>query len=138
MNRKIPFHELASLLAANCNISSEEAEEFIKSFFDLTTQALSEGESLRIKGIGAFELSDDKDDPIIFTPDETIAETINAPFALLSRKRYVTTYRKKLLLKSWRTEPREQLPNPNLSHRLKAPPSHLKKQWWKQLRLTIL
>ncbi|WP_367881413.1 HU family DNA-binding protein, partial [uncultured Duncaniella sp.] len=45
MNRKIPFHELASLLAANCNISSEEAEEFIKSFFDLTTQALSEGES---------------------------------------------------------------------------------------------
>ena len=54
MNRKIPFHELASLLAANCNISSEEAEEFIKSFFDLTTQALSEGESLRIKGIGAF------------------------------------------------------------------------------------
>ncbi len=82
MNRKIPFHELASLLAANCNISSEEAEEFIKSFFDLTTQALSEGESLRIKGIGAFELSDDKDDPIIFTPDESIAETINAPFAL--------------------------------------------------------
>ena len=67
MNRKIPFHELASLLAANCNISSEEAEEFIKSFFDLTTQALSEGESLRIKGIGAFELSDDKDDPIILS-----------------------------------------------------------------------
>ena len=34
MNRKIPYHELAALLAGHCNITPTEAEDFIKSFFD--------------------------------------------------------------------------------------------------------
>lgn len=82
MNRKIPFHELASLLAANCNISPEEAEDFIKNFFDQIAGSLGEGESVKIKGIGTFGLTGEKDTPVSFTPDAEIADTINAPFAL--------------------------------------------------------
>ncbi|WP_297059000.1 HU family DNA-binding protein [uncultured Duncaniella sp.] len=82
MNRKIPFHELAAMLAANCNISAEEAEDFIRNFFDLAAQTLGEGEPVRIKGIGSFETSGDSDCPVIFIPDDSIADTINAPFAL--------------------------------------------------------
>lgn len=82
MNRKIPFHELASLLAANCNISSEEAEDFIKNFFDQIAGALSDGDSVKIKGIGLFSITHDKTSPVSFVPDAEIADTINAPFAL--------------------------------------------------------
>ncbi len=82
MNRKIPFHELAALLAANCNITPEEAEEFIKNFFDLIAQTLTEGETVKIKGIGTFSPSGDATNPVDFTPDAEIADTINAPFAL--------------------------------------------------------
>lgn len=82
MNRKIPFHELAAMLAANCNISAEEAEDFIRNFFDLAAQTLGEGDPVRIKGIGSFETANDSDCPVIFIPDDSIADTINAPFAL--------------------------------------------------------
>lgn len=82
MNRKIPFHELASLLAANCNISDGEAEEFIKSFFDLISQSLTDGEQVKIKGIGVFSITGNHDNPVSFIPDAEIADTINAPFSL--------------------------------------------------------
>ena len=82
MNRKIPFHELASLLAANCNITPDEAEDFIKGFFDLIAQSLTAGETVKIKSIGTFAPTGDADNPIEFIPDAQIADTINAPFAL--------------------------------------------------------
>lgn len=82
MNRKIPFHELGSILAHNCNITSDEAEDFIKNFFDLIAQSLIKGESVKIKGIGTFAPSGDTEHPVAFTPDAEIADTINAPFAL--------------------------------------------------------
>lgn len=82
MNRKIPFHELASLLATNCNITPDEAEDFVKNFFDLIAQTLIAGETVKIKGVGTFTPTGDADDPIAFTPDAVIADTINAPFAL--------------------------------------------------------
>lgn len=82
MNRKIPFHDLASLLAANCNISPEEAEDFIKNFFDQIAGSLSDGDTVKIKGIGTFSLTNEKDTPVSFVPDSEIADTVNAPFAL--------------------------------------------------------
>lgn len=82
MNRKIPFHELASLLAGNCNITPAEAEDFIRNFFDLITQQLIDGETVKIKGIGIFAPTGDASDPVSFTPAPEIADTINAPFAM--------------------------------------------------------
>lgn len=82
MNRKIPYHELASMLAGHCNITPAEAENFIKSFFDRLTLSLTEGETVKIKGIGTFAPTGDADMPVSFTPDSEIADTINAPFAM--------------------------------------------------------
>lgn len=82
MNHKIPYHELATMLAGHCNITPAEAENFIKSFFDRLTQSLTEGETVKIKGIGTFAPTGDADMPVSFTPDSEIADTINAPFAM--------------------------------------------------------
>ena len=82
MNRKIPYHELAALLAGHCNITPAEAENFIKSFFDQLTRSLTEGETVKIKGIGTFAPTGDAEIPVSFIPDSEIADTINAPFAM--------------------------------------------------------
>ena len=82
MNRKIPYHELATLLAGHCNISPTEAEDFIKSFFEQLTRSLTDGETVKIKGIGTFAPTGDADMPVSFIPDSEIADTINAPFAM--------------------------------------------------------
>lgn len=82
MNNKIPYHELAILLAGKCNITPAEAENFIKSFFDQLTRSLIEGETVKIKGIGIFSPSSDAENPVIFTPDAEIADAVNAPFSM--------------------------------------------------------
>ena len=82
MNRKIPYHELAAMLAGHCNITPAEAENFIKSFFDQLTRSLTEGETVKIKGIGTFAPTGDAEIPVSFIPDSEIADTINAPFAM--------------------------------------------------------
>ncbi len=82
MSRKIPIHELADILAKNCSISKESAETFIRSFFDLIAESVTAGETVKVKGIGTFAASDNPDNPVDFVPDKSLADTINAPFAL--------------------------------------------------------
>lgn len=82
MNRKIPIHELAEQVAEACSISKEAAETFIRSFFDLVAECVTSGEVVKVKGIGVFAASGKADNPVEFTPDKSLADTINAPFAL--------------------------------------------------------
>lgn len=82
MNRKIPFHDLAGLIAAKAATDREEAEKFAKTFFELIAETLVRGESVRIKGLGTFAPSGDSENPVSFTPDHDMADTVNAPFAL--------------------------------------------------------
>lgn len=82
MNRKIPFQDLAGLIAAKAATDREEAEKFAKTFFELIAETLVRGESVRIKGLGTFAPSDDGENPVSFTPDHDLADTVNAPFAL--------------------------------------------------------
>lgn len=82
MNRKIPIHELAEQVAEACSISKEAAEAFIRSFFDLVAECVTSGEVVKVKGIGVFAASGKADNPVEFTPDKSLADTINAPFAL--------------------------------------------------------
>ena len=70
------------MLAGHCNITPAEAENFIKSFFDQLTRSLTEGETVKIKGIGTFAPTGDAEIPVSFIPDSEIADTINAPFAM--------------------------------------------------------
>ena len=52
MNNKIPFHELSARVAATTGISPESAESFVKSFFEILSESLVKGESVRVKGLG--------------------------------------------------------------------------------------
>lgn len=82
MNQKIPFHELAKRLSLATSISNESAEVFIKNFFDLLSESLVSGETVRIKGLGTFApATTDGESCVEFTPDKEIADTLNAPFA---------------------------------------------------------
>ncbi len=82
MNQKIPFHELAKRLSLATSISNDSAEVFIKIFFDLLSEAIVSGETVKIKGLGSFApVSIDGENSVEFTPDKGIADTLNAPFA---------------------------------------------------------
>lgn len=91
MNSKIPFHQLASMMSANCNITQTEAEDFIKSFFEGLAKNLSEGETVKVKGIGVFARENDPENPVSFTPDSEIADAINAPFAMFEPEEMSST-----------------------------------------------
>ena len=83
MNQKIPFHQLSSRIAAATGISEDSAEIFVKNFFDILSDELIKGETVRIKGLGEFSLCDDgAEKSVRFTADKDLAETLNAPFAM--------------------------------------------------------
>jgi len=82
MNQKIPFHELAKRLSLATSISNESAEVFIKNFFDLLSETIVNGETVKIKGLGTFSyIESESDNCVEFTPDKEIADTLNAPFS---------------------------------------------------------
>lgn len=83
MNRKIPFQELSSRIATATGISEESAEQFVRSFFELLTESMFAGETVKIKGIGHFAVVEtDGERHIEFTPEKEITDAINAPFAM--------------------------------------------------------
>lgn len=81
MKRKIPFQELAAMLAKAAGVSDNDSRKFIKDFFETVEEALLAGESVKIKNFGQFEIDrKDGEAEVIFTPDPMIADTVNAPF----------------------------------------------------------
>ena len=83
MNQKIPFHDLSARIASATGISVENAEQFVKNFFELLSESLVKGENVKIKGLGSFAVADvDGERSVEFTPDKEMADSINAPFAM--------------------------------------------------------
>ncbi len=83
MNQKIPFHDLSARIAVATGISNESAEQFVKNFFEVLSESLVKGESVRVKGLGSFTVVEAPDGKNIeFVPDKEMADTINAPFAM--------------------------------------------------------
>ena len=84
MNQKIPFHQLSARIASATGISEDSAEIFAKNFFDILSEELIKGETVKIKGLGEFALYEEEngEKDIRFTPDKDLAETLNAPFAM--------------------------------------------------------
>lgn len=83
MNRKIPFQELSSRIATATGISEESADQFVRSFFELLTESMLAGETVKVKGIGHFAVVEtDSERHIEFTPEKEITDAINAPFAM--------------------------------------------------------
>lgn len=98
MNKKITFPELVELLAQRNAISKRDAEAFLRELITLVTDTLSEGESLRINGLGSFKSQWVEDrasvnvrtgEPYLipghyklsFTPAKAVRDAINEPFA---------------------------------------------------------
>lgn len=98
MNRKVTLASLAERLAEICNIPAAEAESRIKSYFDIIAETVSAGESVKVKGLGTFkavgiepresvDVTTGKRMLIpghrraVFTPEKSLAEKVNAPFA---------------------------------------------------------
>ena len=98
MNRKITFVEIVDQIAQSTSTSKRVCELFLRELFATVSQALIDGEDVKIKGIGTFKVSSVKarksvsvqsgDDieiagykKLSFTPDKALAESVNQPFA---------------------------------------------------------
>lgn len=98
MNKKITFPELVDAVATITNTSKRTSETFLKEFFATITEALTRGENVKIKNFGVFKLvevgerksvnvntGEEMQIPshvkVSFTPDKSLADSINTPFA---------------------------------------------------------
>lgn len=81
MNEKISFQQLSELLSEITGSSVATSEIFIKEFFTVISDALTKGETVKIKKLGTFSSSGMPNKPVIFAPAEELAEAINMPFA---------------------------------------------------------
>lgn len=81
MNDKITFPQIVESLASLTGSSISISETFIKELCLLISEALISEKSVKIKHLGTFSRTESTTEPIIFIPDEDIAEAINTPFA---------------------------------------------------------
>lgn len=98
MNDKITIQELVEFISGNQSTSKKEIETFAKEFFKLIEDAMQTERYVKIKGFGTFKLIevDSREsinvntgerfeiqghNKITFTPDATLKEVVNKPFA---------------------------------------------------------
>ena len=98
MKEKISLQDLSVLLADKAGITKKDAETFLREYFEVLNDELIKSELIKIKDLGAFKLSMMEERQsidvtsgermlipahykVIFTPDKSLAETVNAPFA---------------------------------------------------------
>ncbi len=95
---KIGIKNIADALARKKNLSPDEAEKYVETFFSLINEALIPDKIVKIKGFGTFKLVDVRDresvdvntgervvidghSKISFVPDNTLKELVNKPFS---------------------------------------------------------
>lgn len=98
MDKKVTFVELVDLMAEASSTSKRVCELFLRELFSTISQALINGESVKVNGVGTFKLtqvkgrktaknqSDEESSlggysRVLFTPDKSLAEAVNQPFA---------------------------------------------------------
>ena len=99
MYDKITLPSLITLLSEKTGKSKKLCEDFLREFFSTLTNALTDGENVKIKGIGTFKVveveprksvnvntGEEMEIPshrkITFTPAKEMAEDVNSPFAM--------------------------------------------------------
>ena len=97
MNNKITFPELVDKIAELTNTSKRVSELFLKELFGVIKERLEQGESVKIKNLGTFKVTEiatrksvnvntgeEMEIPshrrVSFTPDKSLAEAVNTPF----------------------------------------------------------
>lgn len=85
MNEKLTMKQLADFLAERHEMKAEDATAFVEMFFKVMEDALETDKYVKVKGLGAFKLigSENREGNvrITFTPDTSMREGINKPFA---------------------------------------------------------
>lgn len=84
MNDIITIKKLAEEIASITGTDIATAESFLNEFFATVEDALSAGESVKIKGIGSLSRGDSADEPVVFTPEKEFIEAVNTPFEMFS------------------------------------------------------
>lgn len=99
--KKFQLQDLAEQLAREQGISSQEALEFVRTFFELTEEGILKDSLVKVSGFGTTKLvivneresvnihtgerfQIGKHSKITFTPDNTLRDLVNSPFAILS------------------------------------------------------
>lgn len=85
MNEKLTMKQLADFLAERHEMKAEDATAFVEMFFKVMEDALETDKYVKVKGLGTFKLigSENREGNvrITFTPDTSMREGINKPFA---------------------------------------------------------
>lgn len=85
MNDKINLRQLTDRLPADIfGDDPEQRAQAVGEIFALIAETLENGESVAVKGLGAFSLTGDKDTPVAFEPDRAFVAVANAPFDAFS------------------------------------------------------
>lgn len=84
MNKIIPIAKLAEELAAAANLTVDQANAYIRAYFDTAHTLLAAGQDLTVDGLGTFRLTGDTAEPLIFEPADRLAARVNAPFESFS------------------------------------------------------
>lgn len=79
-NQIIPLNRLAEILAEKVGISVADAQKFIRQYFETISYGLGSGSDVAIKGLGSFSRTADRENPLQFTPDDSLSQILNAPF----------------------------------------------------------
>jgi nucleoid DNA-binding protein len=97
MNAKITLVELSDLMAVSTSTSRKVCELFLRELFATISQALIQGETVKVKGIGTFKITAVKPrksvnvvtgediqlnshNKLTFTPDKSLATAVNQAF----------------------------------------------------------
>ena len=97
MNSKVTFPELVDAVAAATECPKRVSELFLKELFTVISEALRNGESVRVRGLGLFKLTnvearksvnvntgEEMEIPshlkVSFVPEKALADAINSPF----------------------------------------------------------
>lgn len=78
----VSLPQLIQLLAEQTGVDAAESRKFLHEFFTLVEDALVQGNSVKIKGIGSFSVVDRDSGTVSFTPDSELAAAVNTPFAM--------------------------------------------------------
>ena len=98
MNNRVGIRELAMALVNKNKLSLKEAENFVATMFDTLNVGLTDDKQVKLKGLGTFKVMSvsarksvdvntgepiiiDGRDKISFTPDSTMKDLVNKPFA---------------------------------------------------------
>ena len=98
MKKKLTLQDFADYIAQNEGVDKTTAEAFVRAFFDIIEEGLIDDKFVKIKGFGTFKLVAVSEresvnintgerfqisghTKVSFTPDSTMKELVNRPFA---------------------------------------------------------